>query len=181
LGIGLSLVKSLVEMHEGHVEVHSAGPNAGSEFLVRLPIVDAPATRQARVGSDRDWQTSELRILVVDDNRDAAASLSKLLELMGNTTRTAHDGEEAVTAAAEYEPDVVSLDIGLPKLNGYDTARAIRREPWGRNTVLVAVTGWGQHEDKRRSAESGFNHHLVKPVDPKAIMNLLAELNSVHR
>jgi CheY-like chemotaxis protein len=115
------------------------------------------------------------RILVVDDNRESAASLAMLLDLTGNETKTAHDGVEAVEAAASFRPDVVLLDIGLPQLNGYDAARKIRAQPWGTSMVLVALTGWGQEEDRRKSHEAGFNAHMVKPVDYDALMQLLAE------
>lgn len=183
LGIGLCLVKQLVELHEGRVEVRSDGPGRGSEFLVRLPTVSelppAPGTSDPDAGAAET--TTKLRILVVDDNRDAAFSLSELLEIMGHTAVTAHDGEEAVKVAGEYRPDVVLLDIGLPKMNGYAAARAIRQEPDGRDTVLIAVTGWGQHEDKQKAAEAGFDHHMVKPVDPKALMKLLAGLRAAQK
>jgi CheY-like chemotaxis protein len=113
---------------------------------------------------------------VVDDNRDSAISLGMMLQLMGNQVRTAHDGQEAVRAAEVFRPDVALLDIGLPKLNGYEAARRIRDEAWGREMVLIAVTGWGQEEDKRRSREAGFNFHLVKPVEPAALEKLLGGL-----
>jgi CheY-like chemotaxis protein len=128
---------------------------------------------------DRTLPTSELRILVVDDNRDAASSLTRLLEFSGCTVRMAHDGVEAMETARRYRPDVVLLDIGMPKMNGYDTARAIRHEPWGQRIVLIAVTGWGNDEDRRKSEEAGFDRHLVKPVDPRSLMQLLSELHSV--
>ena len=112
---------------------------------------------------------------MVDDNRDAAVSLATLLGVMGNETRTAHDGLEALAVGAAFRPDVVLLDIGMPRLNGYDTARRIRQGPWGRSAVLVALTGWGQDEDRRRSLEAGFDHHLVKPVDLSALQELLAQ------
>ena len=178
LGIGLSLVKRLVEMHEGQVDVKSEGPDKGSEFVVHLPIVaDQPALCEPTANEgDGQPPTSHFRILVVDDNRDAATSLAMLLTMTGNTVRIAYDGAEAVDAAGEFRPQVVLLDIGLPKLNGYDAARAIRREPWGQDMVLIAVTGWGQAEDKRRSAEAGFDQHMTKPVDPQCVMKLLAEL-----
>jgi signal transduction histidine kinase len=178
LGIGLFLVKHLVELHGGHIEARSEGPGKGSEFLVRLPMVlEQPSARPtSQDGEDRALPTSELRILVVDDNRDAAATLTKLLESMGNTTWMAHDGEEAVAMAGRFLPDVVLLDIGLPKMNGYDAAQAIRQQPWGRNMVLIAVTGWGQDDDKRKSQEAGFDRHLIKPVEPRSLMKVLAEL-----
>lgn len=178
LGIGLCLVKQLVEMHDGRVEVRSEGLNKGSEFLVRLPTASEPTPgRDAGRNDTTAAPPSGLRVLVVDDNRDAAFSLSMLLEIVGNTVATAHDGEAAVKVACEFRPDLVLLDIGLPKLNGYEAARAIRREPWGRNVLLIAMTGWGQHEDMQKSAAAGFDHHLVKPVDPKALMKLLTELH----
>ncbi|MGZ8160518.1 MAG: response regulator, partial [Methylobacter sp.] len=120
--------------------------------------------------------SSKLRILVVDDNLDVASSLAMLMEMMGNNVRMAHDGEKAVTVAKEFRPHVVLLDIGLPKLNGYEAARAIRQEPWGKNIFLIAATGWGQEDDKRKSKEAGFDLHMVKPIDPQALMKLLASL-----
>ncbi len=180
LGIGLSLVKRLVEMHGGHIEARSNGAGQGSEFVVRLPIVVEQACFRKTSDDGAEAQpTSKLRILVVDDNRDAASSLAMLLEMMGNDVRTAHDGDEAVRAAGEFHPHVVLLDIGLPKMNGYEAARTIREEPWGKNMVLIAVTGWGQDEDKRKSQDAGFDQHMVKPVDPQVLMKMLAELDRV--
>jgi PAS domain S-box-containing protein len=178
LGIGLYLVKRLVEMHGGSVEVHSEGLGKGAEFAIRLPISAGEESGQdvAARGATA-VPASSLRILVVDDNLDAANSLAVLLRTMGNNVRTAHDGEEAVRAAGEFRPHVALLDIGMPKMNGYEAARAIRQQPWGQKLVLVAVTGWGQEEDKRRSKEAGFDHHLVKPVDPYAVMKQIAEWN----
>ena len=178
LGLGLSLVKRLVEMHGGRVEARSEGLGKGSEFVVRLPILIEPMpterqTRHAQLGAP---PTSSHRVLVVDDNRDAADSLEMMLQIMGNDVCTAYDGVEAVRVAGEFRPDLVLLDIGLPKSNGYDTARAIRSEPWGKSMVLVAVTGRGQEEDRRRSKEAGFDQHLVKPVAPSTVMELLATL-----
>jgi CheY-like chemotaxis protein len=115
------------------------------------------------------------RILVVDDNADAAESLGMMLELMGGVVRTAHDGQAAVEAARDFRPDVVFLDIGLPKLSGYEACRRIRAEPWAAGTLIVALTGWGQEADRRRSREAGFDHHSVKPVDPADLSRLLAE------
>ncbi|QEL16237.1 response regulator [Limnoglobus roseus] len=179
LGIGLCLVKRLVEMHDGRVEVNSDGPGQGSEFLVRLPVLtDSSAPAEIDEGEiDRAIPPSALRVLVVDDNRDAASSLMMLLEAVGNTVYVAHDGEGAVEAADKYRPQVVLLDIGLPKMNGYDAARTIRREQWGQKMVLIAMTGWGQDEDKRKSAEAGFDRHMVKPVDPRSLITLLNEIH----
>src|SRR5262249_41008758 len=119
------------------------------------------------------------RILVVDDNRDSAESLSMLLRIMGNDTETAHDGLETLRVGAAFRPDVILLDIGMPRLDGYETARRIRQTPWGKPVVLVAKTGWGQDDDKRRSREVGFNFHMVKPVDPAALVKMLAEMESM--
>ena len=178
LGIGLTLAKNLVEMHDGTLEVHSAGAGQGSEFVVRLPImVETPNPRPEPTVSEPTTTTAR-RILVVDDNRVSADSLARLLKLTGNETHTAYDGLEAVQAAATLRPDVVLLDIGLPKLNGYEVARRIREQPWGKTMVMVALTGWGQEEDRRKSSESGFNGHMVKPIDHAELMKLLASLSS---
>jgi signal transduction histidine kinase/CheY-like chemotaxis protein len=178
LGIGLSLVRGLVEMHGGSVEVHSDGQGKGSEFIVRLSVLlSARRGKQPVDGTgDNGRGSSKLRILVVDDNEDSAISLGLMLEIMGHATCTAHDGLQAVKVAESFRPDVVLLDIGLPRLNGYDACRRIREQPWGESLVLIALTGWGQAEDKRRSKEAGFNFHMVKPVDPTALEKLLAGL-----
>jgi len=175
LGIGLMLVKNLVEMHDGMVEVHSAGLGRGSEFVARLPILVETAKPPPDPTVSEPTPTTARRILVVDDNRDSAESLAMLLNLMGNETHIAYDGLEAVEAAATVKPDVILLDIGLPKLNGYEACRRIREQPWGRNMVLVALTGWGQEEDRQKSREAGFDGHIVKPVDHAALTKLLAE------
>jgi PAS domain S-box-containing protein len=176
LGIGLSLVKGLVEMHGGSVEAKSDGHGMGSDFLVRLPVVLSLVGRREEKGDDKATATSGRRILVVDDNRDAALSLAMILKSMGNDTQTAYDGMEALDLGAAFKPDVVLLDIGMPKLNGYEVARRIRQQPWGKNLVLVALTGWGQEEDRRHSQEAGFNLHMVKPVEPAALEKLLADV-----
>ena len=177
LGIGLTLVKTLVEMHDGTVEVHSAGVGQGSEFVVRLPIVvEPPKTPPPEPTVSEPTTMITRRILVVDDNRDSAESLAMLLKLTGHETHTAYDGLEAVAAAATFRPEVVLLDIGLPKLNGYDACRKIREQPWGKGMALIALTGWGQDEDRRKSQEAGFDGHLVKPVDHATLTKLLAEL-----
>jgi PAS domain S-box-containing protein len=176
LGIGLSLVRGLVELHGGRVEAQSGGPGKGSEFTVRLPAVEAPAPPATAAPEKKPEGGPKCRILVADDNRDAVRSLALLLRMMGHEVHTAHDGLEAVQAAATFRPDAALLDIGMPKMNGYEAARSIREQPWGRNTVLVAVTGWGQEEDKRRAREVGFNEHMTKPVDPVELEKLVCAL-----
>ena len=177
LGIGLTLVRRLVEMHDGRVEARSEGVGRGAEFVVRLPlVVEAPVPQ--RDHGEPGALKSSLRILIVDDNRDGADSLAEMLRLMGNDTRTAYDGQQGVAVTGDFRPDVVLMDIGLPKLNGYEAARRIREQPWGKHAVLIAVTGWGQDEDRRRSHDAGFDHHMVKPVDPAALMKLLAGLQA---
>ncbi|WP_309625084.1 PAS domain-containing protein, partial [Methylibium sp.] len=180
LGIGLTLVKSLVEVHGGSVHVLSAGIGQGSEFVVNLPMLaETLAAQLTEPVAGTPTIASARSILVVDDNRDAALSLATVLQLSGYTTHVAYDGAEAVQVAAAVRPDVMLLDIGLPKLDGYEVARKIRAQPWGEAMVLVALTGWGQEEDRRRSSEAGFNGHLVKPVDLDALMKLLAETLAV--
>ncbi len=175
LGVGLTIVKRLAEMHGGGVEARSEGYGRGSEFIIRLPVASAPAGARQPVGAgEGPAAAARCRVLVADDNADAAGSLALMLQLMGHEVRTAHDGLEALDVAAEFRPDLVLLDIGMPRLNGYDAARRLRQEEWGRGVVLVALTGWGQEEDKRRSREAGFDHHLVKPVEPTALGELLA-------
>src|SRR5262249_59917154 len=180
LGIGLTRVRRLVEMHGGHIEARSEGPGRGAEFVLRLPVVVAAAGPQPTGGTEEPAAPkSSLRILIVDDNRDAADSLGMLLRLMGNDTHTAYDGQEGVDVAGEFKPDVVLLDIDLPKLNGNEACRCIREQPWGKKVVLIAVTGWGQEEDRRCSHEAGFDHHMVKPVDLQELMKLLARVKQV--
>lgn len=181
LGIGLSLVKGLVEMHGGRVEAKSEGLGQGSEFLVRLPVVVEASIPPTDDRSERPAPRSSLNILIVDDNRDGADSLAMMLKIMGNQTHTAYDGKEGVEVAERVRPDVVLLDIGLPKMNGFEVCRHLRQQPWAKSVILIAVTGWGQEEDRRRSHDAGFDHHMVKPVDPTALMKLLAELHGVLR
>ena len=173
LGIGLTLVKSLVAMHSGTVEASSSGLDQGSEFVVRLPLAAGDPPPKTVPASNPSTRAVRRRILVVDDNRDAAASLAMMLSLLGHDVRTAHDGLQALEVAAAFLPDLGLLDIGMPKLNGYDTARRIREQPWGKDIVLLALTGWGQEDDRRRSHEAGFDHHLVKPVEFVALQELL--------
>ena len=181
LGIGLSLVQRLVEMHGGSVEARSAGRGEGSEFVVELPTMATPekaAVEKAPAETARTAVASAAgtrRILVVDDNRDAAVTLTKLLRRRGHEVQTGFDGEEAVRMAREFDPDVVVLDIGLPKLNGYDAAQEIRRQSERQNLTLIALTGWGQEEDRRRAKEAGFTHHLTKPVVFEELVGLLGK------
>jgi PAS domain S-box-containing protein len=175
LGIGLTLVKRLLELHGGAIEVKSDGRGKGSEFIARLPVAPADAVEAPAPRSTVERKApARGRVLVADDNQDAAASLSALLGLLGYETRTASDGAAAVAAAEEFRPAVALLDIGMPKTNGYDVARHIRRQDWGKDVVLLAVTGWGQKEDRDRTLAAGFDHHLVKPVDPDVLANLLS-------
>jgi CheY-like chemotaxis protein len=171
LGIGLAIARRLVELHGGRLEAHSDGLGRGSRFTVTLPLVAAPHAR--REVPDERMAAGTRRVLVADDNRDSADSLAELLVLLGNETRVARDGEQALDVAAQFRPDVALLDIGMPKLNGLDVARRLRAQPWGRDIVLVAVTGWGQEADRQRSREAGFDHHVVKPVDPAVLERLL--------
>jgi signal transduction histidine kinase/DNA-binding NarL/FixJ family response regulator len=177
LGIGLSLVKGLVELHGGSVEAHSAGPGRGSEFVVHLPVASKTAARRPAPPIEDVKVLTDCRILIVDDNRDSADSLAMLLEIMGNQVGTAYDGAQAVEAAEATRPHVVLLDLGMPKLDGYDVCRRIREQPWGKGVALIAVTGWGQEADRRRTEEAGFDRHMVKPVDPHALLRLLASLS----
>jgi len=174
LGIGLTLVKRLVELHGGRVEARSDGLGHGSELVVHLPI----AAAEVRVGAESKPANAaaRYRILVADDNQDSAESLALLLKLNGHETYAALDGKQAIEAATTLRPDVVLLDIGMPELNGYDACRTIRANFWGKNIVLIAQTGFSQPEDKRRMKDAGFDAHLVKPVDPVALMTLIASL-----
>lgn len=175
LGIGLTLVKRLVEMHGGSVEAHSDGLNQGSEFIVRLPVVVGLLSEPLSTDGSGRTAATKRRILVVDDNENAAKVLGMLLTALGNDVRTAFDGFTAIDLAESFLPEIILLDIGMPKLNGYETARRIRERPWGKNMVLAALTGWGQEEDKRRTREVGFDHHFVKPLEPATLQKLLAE------
>ncbi|QDV75710.1 PAS domain S-box protein [Botrimarina mediterranea] len=176
LGIGLTLVKRLVEMHDGTVEVHSDGAGKGSTFTVRLPIVNADELQRRPIEFSSDQaSTKKRRVLIVDDNKAAADMLGLVVKMLGCDIRTAYDGQEAVEVAAEYLPEVIVMDIGMPKMNGYEAASHIRRTPWGKDILLVALTGWGQEEDRLRTREAGFDHHLVKPADPDALQQVLFE------
>ncbi|HEX3554627.1 MAG TPA: ATP-binding protein [Thermoanaerobaculia bacterium] len=178
LGVGLTLVQRLVELHGGTVEARSDGPDQGSELVVRLPVAPAVAGERPEpaVPAPQGAPGPKCRVLVVDDNEDSADSMGMLLQLRGYELRTAYDGLAGVAAAAEFRPAVVILDIGMPGLNGYDAARRIRSTSWGQDMVLIALTGWGQADDKLRAREAGFDHHLTKPVSPAGLEELLAEV-----
>jgi PAS domain S-box-containing protein len=190
LGIGLSLVKSLVELHGGQVEAHSGGPGRGSEFVVRLSTVAAPENQRSEVGGQKSAESADLTsdlwpltsnsgVLITDDNRDAADSLSRLLQAWGYPTWVAYDGPGALAAATEHRPRIILLDIGLGGMTGYDVARQLRADSTHNGVRLIALTGFGQEEDRRRSHEAGFDAHLVKPVDPEALQRLLAAAQGV--
>ncbi len=174
LGIGLALVKGLVEMHGGHVHARSAGSGKGSEFVVRLPVSQGLGRLETDPPTTAPGGFSKRRVLIVDDNRDAAASLAMMLSLLGHELRTAHDGLEALELAEAFRPDLMLLDIGLPRLNGYEICLRIREQPWGKRIYIIAVTGWGQEDDRRRSQEAGFDYHMLKPVDYVELERLLA-------
>jgi signal transduction histidine kinase len=180
LGIGLALVRKLVEMHEGTVVARSDGIGKGSEFIIRLPrMIEKPMEDEFDPdahGAAAPAEKSGRRILVADDNVDALESLATLLEINGHEVHTASDGMLAVEVAAKCRPEVALLDIGMPRMDGYEVARRIRAEAWGKNTVLVALTGWGQDEDRRRTREAGFDSHLVKPLDLEVLSEFLAHL-----
>ena len=174
LGIGLSIVQRLVQMHGGSVEARSEGLGTGSKFLVRLPVALQLVGNKLADETNPDCATKCLRILIADDNVDSAESLAMLLTLEGNETQTAHDGLQALDVAATFRPDAILLDIGMPMLNGYEVCRRLRQQVWGKTIVVIALTGWGQEEDKRRSLEVGIDFHLVKPVDHAALKKLLS-------
>jgi CheY-like chemotaxis protein len=178
LGIGLTLVKTLVEMHGGTVDARSEGPGRGSEFTVRLPILSDATRPLAAPATTKPVPAVRRRILIVDDSEDGAESLAMLLQLAGHETHKAHDGQAAIEAAERLRPDAILLDIGLPIMNGFEVCSHIRRQPWGKDLVLVALTGWGQDEDRQKSREAGFDAHMVKPVDHDLLMTLLGSLPS---
>jgi CheY-like chemotaxis protein/two-component sensor histidine kinase len=182
LGIGLTLVKNLVEMHGGRVEAHSAGPHQGSEFIVRLPLASAGREHQELERPVPENPTGDrlpaLRLLVVDDDRDVANSFGLLLKLAGYEVRVACTGSAALEAARTFQPQVLLQDLQLPDMSGHEVARRLREQPATRNVVLVALTGYGSDEDRRRCLEAGCDHHLVKPVDWYALQTLLASLAS---
>ena len=177
LGIGLTLVKRLTEMHGGSIEAKSAGEGQGSEFIVRLPTLNRSGPVTPSGPETQTDSPPQRRVLIVDDNRDSADSLAMLLKITGNKTYTAHDGLEAVDAIEKHRPEVVLLDIGLPTLDGHEVCRRVRQQPWGKDIVMIALTGWGQEDDRRKSEEAGFNGHMVKPVDYDKLLDLLESVS----
>jgi CheY-like chemotaxis protein len=174
LGIGLNVARRLIEIHSGRIEAYSEGEGQGSEFIVRLPLREAQG-----ITSNSSMSTAALdhvprKILIADDNTDAAISLSMLLEGMGHQCRVVHDGPAALEAAEEMRPDAVILDIGMPKLDGYTVARRLAEQPWSGHTLLIALTGWAQEADRRRASDAGFHHHLVKPVETAILREVLS-------
>ncbi len=171
LGIGLTLVRSLVTMHGGTVEARSEGPGRGSEFLVALPVIEVRIAGAREAPAQKYFP--QRRILIVDDNVDAADTLGDLLVILGATVEVVHDGPAALDALDAFKPDAVLLDIGMPEMDGYEVARRIRALPAHRHILLVALTGWGQEHDQRRSRAAGFDHHVVKPPDVQRLRELL--------
>lgn len=181
LGIGLTLVKHLTELHGGSVAAHSDGVGRGSRFAVRLPVW-AKSNRQPQpaAGAGGSAASGGLRILVVDDKKDAATIMHKLLTQWGYEVGIAHDGREALDVAADFCPEVVLMDLSMPGMNGYEAVRRMRQQPWCASTLLVALTGWGQDDDRERSKEAGFHHHLVKPVEMPVLRKLLNDIKANH-
>jgi PAS domain S-box-containing protein len=174
LGIGLALAQRLVQMHDGQIEAQSNGPGTGSEFIVRLPTISASSVQPIPERAQSAAPPSR-KVLIADDNRDAATSLAMLLEMAGHETRVVFDGQSAIEAAEEYHPHVMLVDIGMPKLNGYEVARILRARPWASDSLLVALTGWGQEADRQRALAAGFDRHLVKPVSEETLTSVLKE------
>jgi signal transduction histidine kinase len=183
LGVGLAMVRRLVEMHGGTVSARSDGIGRGTEMVVRLPLHTDVEVRQRkrRTKDEALLQTIGRKILVVDDNRDAADSIALLLEVAGHEVRTAYDGPDALNLAAVFKPEVVILDLGLPSMDGFEIARQIEGQSWGKDIALVALTGWGQREDYRKTTDAGFDAHLVKPVAPEDLLRILAHVSSEQR
>jgi CheY-like chemotaxis protein len=178
LGIGLALARRLVEMHGGTIDAKSDGVGCGAEFIVTLPLADAPAERQRSLAQSPRSEGATYRVLVADDNRDAAKSLAMLLRALGHEVAVVYDGTTTVSTARSFRPHIALLDIGMPGLDGYGAARAIRGDPDGQHMKIVALTGWGQDEDARRAREAGFDAHLVKPAELETLRHILMEMDS---
>jgi CheY-like chemotaxis protein len=174
LGIGLTLAKMLIEMHEGTICAESAGPRTGSTFTVRLPLVPAAQVLASEASGSVSDFANRHRVLIVDDNTDAAETLRLLITtLWGGEVHTAFNGPDALALAAEVRPEVVLLDLGMPGMDGYEVARRLRRQPWGRDLLLIALTGWGQDHDRRLASEAGFDRHMTKPAEPEGLRAVL--------
>jgi CheY-like chemotaxis protein len=180
LGIGLALVKGLVEMHGGTVTAESPGSRRGSKFTVRLPILVPNQAAAALQQEGSPAAGTGRHILVVDDNRDSAVTLARVLRLLGTEVDTAHDAIQAFESASDRRPEVILMDVGMPGQNGYDATRRIREQPWGRHTIIIALTGWGQEGDRIQSREAGCDGHLVKPVNLQDLQKMLAELTDAN-
>jgi CheY-like chemotaxis protein len=181
LGIGLTLVQKIVDLHHGRVEARSAGSGQGSEFTIWLPVAGTKAAQESVSAGIRDSIARGVRILLVDDNLDAADMFATVLGLLGHEVQTAYSGESALIRAKEFHPVIVLLDIGLPEMDGYEVARRLRQQPQTKDAWLIAMTGYGQDTDRSRSQEAGFDHHLVKPVDAEELEQLIIKLSSKSR
>ena len=179
LGIGLTIVRSLIELHGGGIEVHSSGHNQGSEFRVTLPVLTngEPKTKNSTDISADAASHEKLNVLLVDDNQAAAEMLRMVVGMLGHHVNLAFDGKQAIEAAEKFRPDIILMDIGMPVMNGNEAARHIRQQSWGKDMTLIALTGWGQEEDRRRTREAGFDKHLVKPADPTELQNIFKQHN----
>jgi CheY-like chemotaxis protein len=175
-GVGLTLVRGILDLHDAKMEFREAASGQGTEVSVRLPLSHGEPRVVEKPPADDEAPARALRVLVADDNRDAADSLQRLLALFGHEVRVAYDGASAVSVGSEFRPRVAILDIGMPGTNGYDVARALRRRH-GQDVTLVALTGWGQDADRRRASDAGFDHHLTKPVDPQTLNSLLDDVS----
>jgi CheY-like chemotaxis protein len=176
LGIGLALVKGLVELHGGIVSASSEGVGHGSRFVVRIPSASASAQPDTPgAPQPQPTPTPQRKVLLADDNRDASDLLAELVRRCGHIVHTAHDGKKATELALKHRPDVLVLDIGMPGLNGYEVAQRVRAQPWGAKPFIIAATGWGQEQDRRKASEAGFDLHLTKPFDPQILTDLLAQ------
>jgi CheY-like chemotaxis protein len=176
LGIGLTLARRLVEMHGGHIAVRSAGTGQGTEVEIRLPVSAEPTEAPAAAEQPPVAARRNLRVLIVEDNLDAAEMLELAVSGLGHITRLAHDGATAISTATEFAPDVIFLDIGLPVLNGYEVARTLRGMPDFTDVHIAAITGWGQEEDRRKAREAGCDSHFTKPLSPVMLQDLLARI-----